>query len=66
MRVARTRATSSEWHSYYERAARVRAVVGDSFKHHVERVKARERTLWITTGLFIAVATAAFGVLALQ
>jgi hypothetical protein len=44
----------------------LRAVLGDPFKQHVARVKARERTLWIATGLFIAVAIAAFGVLARQ
>lgn len=64
--MARTRATSREWRSYYERADRLRAVVGDPFKQHVERVKARERSLLIATGLFITLATAAFAVLALQ
>jgi hypothetical protein len=64
--VARTRATSREWRTYYERADRQRAVVGDPFKRHVKRIKARERMLWIATGLFIALATAVFGVLALQ
>jgi hypothetical protein len=64
--VARTRATSREWRSYYERADRLRAVIGDPFKRHVARVKARERLLLIATGMFIAVATAAFGVLALR
>lgn len=63
--MARTRATSREWSSYYERADRLRAVMGDPFKKHVERIKARERMVLIATGLFIAVATVAFGVLAL-
>jgi hypothetical protein len=64
--VARTRATSRERRNYYERADRQRAIVGDPFKEHVARIKARERMLFIVTGLFIAVATVAFGVLALQ
>jgi len=63
--VARTRATSREWQSYYERADRLRAVGGDPFKKHVERIKVRERSLLIATGMFIAVAIAAFGILAL-
>jgi hypothetical protein len=64
--VARTRPTSREWRSYYERSDRRRAIVGDPFKKHVDRIKARERMFFIATGLFFALAIVAFGVLARQ
>jgi hypothetical protein len=64
--VARNRATSREWRSYYGRADRLRAGVGDPFRKYVERVKGRERVLLVAAGMFIVAAIAAFGVRALR
>ena len=54
----RNRATNDEWRVYYERAAGVRAVVGDPFRRHLERASVRERLLFLGSALFvIALAT---------
>lgn len=44
----RRRASSSEWRQYYERADRVRAIVGDPFRAHITRAIARKRLLIIS------------------
>ena len=46
-------ATSDEWRVYYERADRVRAVVGDPFKRHIMREAFRERILVVGSTLFV-------------
>jgi hypothetical protein len=45
--------TNDAWRVYYERAAEVRAVVGDPFKRHIAREALRERILLAGSTLFI-------------
>jgi hypothetical protein len=49
----RNRATNDEWRVYYERAADLRAVVGDPFKRHLERATVRERLYLFSSALFV-------------
>ena len=52
--MVRKRATNEEWRVYYERAAELRAVVGDPFKRHLEREALRERIFMVGSVLFVA------------
>jgi len=58
--VVKERATTDEWRVYYERAAELRAVVGDPFKRHIERQAARERVLMIGAVVAVLATIAAF------
>jgi hypothetical protein len=58
--VVRKRATNEEWRVYYERAAELRAVVGDPFKRHLEREVVRERLFMIGSVLFVLATIGAF------
>jgi hypothetical protein len=60
MHVVRKRATNEEWRVYYERAAELRATVGDPFKRHLEREALRERILMIGSVVFVLAAIGAF------
>ena len=51
----RTRATSSEWRQYHERADRIRARVGDPFPLVIER-RERRRRLFRAGMMVVAVA----------
>jgi hypothetical protein len=52
--------TNDEWRVYYERAAEVRAVVGDPFKRHLVREAFRERILMVGSLLFVLATIGAF------
>jgi hypothetical protein len=58
--VVRERATNDEWRVYYERAAELRAAVGDPFKRHIERQALRERIFMIGSVLFVLGTIGAF------
>lgn len=58
--VVRKLATTDEWRVYYERAAELRAAVGDPFKRHIEREAFRERILMIGSVLFVLATIGAF------
>jgi len=58
--VVRERATNEEWRVYYERAAELRAAVGDPFKRHIERQALRERLFMIGSALFVLATIGAF------
>lgn len=64
--MERTTATSDVWIAYYEQAARIRSVVGDPLKRHIERIRSRERLFLVGSGLFLLLATTAFGALAMR
>lgn len=49
----RERATHDEWRVYYERAAELRAAVGDPFKRQLKRAALRERIFLIGSLLFV-------------
>ncbi|HEX3904255.1 MAG TPA: hypothetical protein VH853_15565 [Polyangia bacterium] len=54
------RATKAEWDRYYDRAAQVRAVVGDPFERHIRRETVRERVFMIGSSLFVLVMVSVF------
>lgn len=58
--MVRERATNEEWRVYYERAAELRAAVGDPFKRHIERQALRERLFMIGSALFVLATIGAF------
>ena len=58
--MVRNRATNDEWRIYYERAAELRATVGDPFKRHIEREALRERIFMVGSALFVLVTIGAF------
>jgi hypothetical protein len=59
--VVRERATNEEWRVYYERAAELRAVVGDPFKRQLDREALRRRIFILGSTLFvIALVTVCF------
>ncbi len=58
--MVRDRATNDEWRVYYERAAELRAAVGDPFKRHIEREALRERIFMIGSVLFVLGTIGAF------
>jgi hypothetical protein len=58
--VVRERATNDEWRVYYERAAELRAAVGDPFKRHIERQALRERIFMIGSVLLVLGTVGAF------
>ncbi|HVV50066.1 MAG TPA: hypothetical protein VHO06_10440 [Polyangia bacterium] len=62
--MGRTRANSREWRQYYERAARVRELIGDPFVQARARARARERWMFGASALFMAAVAAAFLMLA--
>jgi hypothetical protein len=58
--LVRERATNDEWRVYYERAAELRAAVGDPFKRHIQRRALRERIFMIGSVLFVLGTIGAF------
>lgn len=58
--MVRNRATEDEWRVYYARADRVRAVVGDPFRRHIDRESLRERVLIIASTVVVLGLAAAF------
>lgn len=58
--MVRERATNEEWRVYYERAAEVRAVIGDPFKRHIQREALRERIFVVGSVLFVLATIGAF------
>jgi hypothetical protein len=58
--MTRTRATSSEWRQYYDRADEIRARVGDPFMRLIARQNARARVLRIFAIAVFSVAVVAF------
>ena len=64
--MPRDKASTAEWDSYYRRADRARAVAGDPFRRHLERVAARERLFMAGAVLALLAAVGAFVLLATQ
>ena len=62
--MARTRATSSEWQQYYERAERVHTAVGDPFRRYARRVATRHRLCIFGIAIYAIALAVAFIVLA--
>jgi hypothetical protein len=58
--LVRKQATNDEWRAYYDRAAEVRAIVGDPFKRHLQREAFRERILMIGSVVSVLATIAAF------
>ena len=58
--MVRDRATNDEWRVYYERAAELRAAVGDPFKRHLQREALRERIFIVGSVLFVVATIGAF------
>ena len=58
--MVKERATNDEWRVYYERAAELRAVVGDPFKRHLQREALRERVLMMGALVAVLATIAAF------
>ena len=54
------RATKAEWDNYYDRAAQLRAVVGDPFQRHIRRETFRERAFMIGSSLFVVALVSVF------
>jgi hypothetical protein len=64
--MQKDRATSAEWSAYYERADRIRSVVGDPFRKHVRRTALRERVVLAASAVLMLTAVAAFGFLTMR
>ena len=64
--MPRERASSGEWDSYYQRAEQIRAIAGDPFRKHLERVALRERAWLAGATLLLVTAVGAFLLLAVQ
>jgi hypothetical protein len=64
--VVRGRATQDEWRVYYERAAEVRAVVGDPFRRKIQRETIRERILIAGAAVSVSAVITAFCLLTMR
>ncbi|HVT07674.1 MAG TPA: hypothetical protein VHM31_00360 [Polyangia bacterium] len=64
--MSRERASTDEWERYYQRAERVRAVAGDPFRRHAQRVAARERAWMAACAILLMTFIGAFFLLAVQ
>ncbi len=66
MHVVRKRATNEEWRVYYERAAELRATVGDPFRRKLRQATVRERILIAGAALSVSALIAAFCLLTMR
>jgi hypothetical protein len=52
--VVRAKATENDWRVYYDRADERRALTGDPFRRHIERMNLRERVMIVGSSLLVA------------